>query len=70
MELKHKVKNIQLRTIHILKMNTHSRLVQVEYLQELEPKLILNIKERLVYTHSSKGFNKMPLMDGGKNQFR
>ena len=62
-ELKHTVKDIQLRTINNLKMYNRSRLVQVEYLQELAQKVILNIKEQLVYTLLSKGFNKMPLAD-------
>ena len=63
-ELKHTVKDIQLRTINNLKMYyNRSRLVQVEYLWELAQKLILNIKEQLVYTLLSKGFNKMPKAD-------
>ena len=62
-ELKHTVKDIQLRTINNLKMYNRSRLVQVEYLQELAQKVILNIKEQLVYTLLSKGFNKMPKAD-------
>ena len=62
-ELKHTVKDIQLRTINNLKMYNRSRLVQVEYLQELAQRLIQNIKEQLVYTLLSKGFNKMPKAD-------
>ena len=62
-ELKHTVKDIQLRTINNLKMYNRSRLVQVEYLQELAQRLIQNIKVQLVYTLLSKGFNKMPKAD-------